>query len=446
MDIIINRGQSETMMLVEYLLLSSCYICSACLMLSFIYKAYQHQQFSFHWLFSIIYFSTFYLGFPCSMLLALLFDVTLPNYEMLLLTLLTALVSYLLYYFVYKRVNLIRQAVQKRQDFAKSEAILTASLLCMIGLFSLIAFISMNGLLIFKLEKYSQIFSSIVQGIPLKRFFYFFIAGLLVFFFLYENKKTWLAFLLIGAFFGGFAYLAVGGTRANLGLAIVLFLLLGLYKGYLSYKWLLFIGASMIGLMFLLALARYNLNVSGREAFFTFLYLTRDTFSPWENVALLFIHPLEYQGLMPIVRDFYVYLPNWLWADKPDQIVNTATYFTHQVLGNASALVISPTLLGSFYIMGGFTMIAIGMALTGLIIKLFDQLLAYAKQHIKHSSSAILQAYCFANLFNLIVLVRDGFDAFCSRLVFFSLIFGCCWLVARAIDHIIINKHVVKEK
>ncbi|MDI8993059.1 WzyE family oligosaccharide polymerase, partial [Salmonella enterica subsp. enterica serovar Anatum] len=39
--------------------------------------------------------------------------------------------------------------------------------------------------------------------------------------------------------------------------------------------------------MFWLALKRYGLNVSGDEAFYTFLYLTRDTFSPWENLALL---------------------------------------------------------------------------------------------------------------------------------------------------------------
>ena len=45
----------------------------------------------------------------------------------------------------------------------------------------------------------------------------------------------------------------------------------------------------MLGIvgMFWLALKRYGMNVSGDEAFYTFLYLTRDTFSPWENLALL---------------------------------------------------------------------------------------------------------------------------------------------------------------
>lgn len=48
-------------------------------------------------------------------------------------------------------------------------------------------------------------------------------------------------------------------------------------------------GGGVLGIvgMFWLALKRYGLNVSGDEAFYTFLYLTRDTFSPWENLALL---------------------------------------------------------------------------------------------------------------------------------------------------------------
>ncbi len=71
--------------------------------------------------------------------------------------------------------------------------------------------------------------------------------------------------------------------------------------------------------MFWLALKRYGLNVAGDEAFYTFLYLTRDTFSPWENLALLLQNydKIDFQGLAPIVRDFYVFIPSWLWPDRP---------------------------------------------------------------------------------------------------------------------------------
>ncbi len=88
--------------------------------------------------------------------------------------------------------------------------------------------------------------------------------------------------------------------------------------------------------MFWLALKRYGLNVSGDEAFYTFLYLTRDTFSPWENLALLLQNygNIEFQGLAPIVRDFYVFIPSWVWPDRPHIVLNTANYFTWEVLNN----------------------------------------------------------------------------------------------------------------
>lgn len=422
------------MMIMEYSLLSGFYMLSAWLMLALCYIAYKRTPFSFHLLFSLIYFITFYLGFPLSLILALSFDVVLPNIESLVLTLSSALLGYLIYYVIY-HVSLLsgtytrQQAVEFSWKFAKFEAKMTACLLAGIAIVSLITFISMNGFLLFKLTQYSQIFSAAV-GVALKRFFYFFIPALLIVFFLYNNKKAWISFLICGVGFGLLSYLAVGGTRANIALAFVLFFFIGIYKRYLSFKWLVVAGVAMIGAMFILALVRYDLNVSGKEALFAFLYLTRDTFSPWENVALILEKPIEYQGLMPIIRDFYVYIPKGLWLDRPDYILNTANYFTWEILGNFSGLAISPTLLGSFYIMGGFPMIGLGMALIGLLINGFDRFLEYGRTHINGSSSAIIQAYCFANSFNIIVLVREGVDAFFSRLSFFSAIFVLCWAIA----------------
>ncbi|WP_262202707.1 WzyE family oligosaccharide polymerase, partial [Escherichia coli] len=88
--------------------------------------------------------------------------------------------------------------------------------------------------------------------------------------------------------------------------------------------------------------------------FYTFLYLTRDTFSPWENLALLLqnYHNIEFQGLAPIVRDFYVFIPTWLWPGRPSIVLNSANYFTWEVLNNHSGLAISPTLIGSLVVMG----------------------------------------------------------------------------------------------
>ncbi|MGK4733916.1 WzyE family oligosaccharide polymerase, partial [Salmonella enterica] len=74
------------------------------------------------------------------------------------------------------------------------------------------------------------------------------------------------------------------------------------FRGLFSL-WML-AAAGVVGFvgMFWLALKLYGLNVSGDEAFYTFLYLPRDTFSPWENLALLLhnYHNIDFQGLAPI--------------------------------------------------------------------------------------------------------------------------------------------------
>ena len=185
--------------------------------------------------------------------------------------------------------------------------------------------------------------------------------------------------------------------------------------------------------MFWLALKRYGMNVAGDEAFYTFLYLTRDTFSPWENLALLLQNydKIDFQGLAPIVRDFYVFIPSWLWPDRPGVVVNTANYFTWEVLNNHSGLAISPTLIGSLVVMGGGWFILPGACVVGLIIKWFDWLYVRGNEETNRYKAAILHSFCFGAIFNMIVLAREGLDSFVSRVVFFMVVFGICLLLAK---------------
>lgn len=406
------------------------YVIAISVLVWIIQRDYRQQGFSFHLLFSGIYLITFFGGFPFSMTMAELFEYRLPVVSMLWNVLAIALGGYLIYYVSYLYIGRNKQVPRYAVE-VKSLANLTAWILMMISILSLLGFMLLNqGLLLFKLEKYSHIFSAQVSGVALKRFFYFLLPALLIWFFLKPTKESWWLFLVAGMTFGVLSYLAVGGTRANLALAFVMFMLLGYLRRFLSFKWLVRAGLLTVIAMFLLALWRYRLNVQGSEAFYTFLYLTRDTFSPWENVAKIMDAEIEFQGLMPIVRDFYVYIPQSLWEERPDIVWNTANYFTKSVLGNFSGLAMSPTLLGSFYIMGGMPMIAIGMAVVGGLIRIFDNFFSYGK------NSAVIQSYCLANLFNLIVLIREGIDAFISRFCFFSVIFVFAYIVAYLINRV----------
>lgn len=397
---------------------------------------FRRVSFNFNVFFSLLFLLTFFFGFPLTSVLVFRFNVGVAPPDILMQTLLAATCFYGIYYVTYKtRLRTSSSLTPRRPLFTinRVEAHLTWVILMVIALVSVGIFFMHNGFLLFRLHSYSQIFSSEVSGVALKRFFYFFIPAMLVVYFLRQNAQTWLFFLVSTVAFGLLTYMIVGGTRANIIIAFAIFLFIGIIRGWISL-WML-AAAGVLGIvgMFWLALKRYGLDVRGDEAFYTFLYLTRDTFSPWENLALLLQNydKIEFQGLAPIVRDFYVFIPTWLWPSRPGIVLNTANYFTWEVLNNHSGLAISPTLIGSLVVMGGAWFIPLGAAAVGLIIKWFDWVYNLGNRETNRYKAAILHSFCFGAIFNMIVLAREGLDAFASRVVFFLAVFAFCLLAAK---------------
>ena len=436
--------------------LSLVYFFSVVFVLFLTYKEFRRVRFNFNVFFSLLFLLTFYFGFPLTCMLVFRFDVTIVPVEYLLYAQLSATAFYAIYYVTYKtRLRPVQKVNVERSMFSvnRVEAHLTWILLALIAIGTVGVFFMNNGFLLFKLHSYSQIFSSDVSGVALKRFFYFFIPAMLVVYFLKKDQRAWLFFLVSTVAFGVLTYVIVGGTRANIIIAFALFLFIGIVRGWITL-WML-VAAGVLGIvgMFWLALKRYGMNVSGDEAFYTFLYLTRDTFSPWENLGLLLQNydKIEFQGLAPIIRDFYVFIPSWMWPGRPDQVFNTANYFTWEVLNNHSGLAISPTLIGSLVVMGGVAFIPLGAVAVGMIIKWFDWLYEKGKREPNRYKAAVMQAFCFGAVFNIIVLAREGVDSFVSRVVFFCLIFGLCLLLAKLLYWLfdsagLIRQHVRRNR
>ncbi|QKJ49624.1 O-antigen assembly polymerase [Proteus vulgaris] len=411
------------------------YFISLSFILLLTYQEFRRVRFNFNVFFSMLYLLTFYFGFPLTCMLVFQFDVAVVPVDSLLYALLASTCFYAIYYVTYK-VRLRKPvSYSSRSLFTMNrvETNLTWILLALIAFVTVGIFFLQNGFLLFKLKTYSQIFSSQVSGVALKRFFYFFIPAMLVVYFLKPTQQRWIFFLCATVGFGILTYIIVGGTRANIIIAFALFLFIGIVRGWITLWMLVAAGVMSIVGMFWLALKRYGLDVSGAEAFYTFLYLTRDTFSPWENLALLLDNydKIEFQGLAPIIRDFYVFIPSWVWPERPDVVLNSANYFTWEVLNYHAGLAISPTLIGSLVVMGGVVFIPLGAIVVGLIIKWFDWLYQQGLSESNRYKSAILQAFCFGAIFNMIVLAREGVDSFVSRVVFFCLIFGLCLVVAK---------------
>ncbi|EHD19715.1 MULTISPECIES: ECA oligosaccharide polymerase [Brenneria] len=426
------------------------YLMAIIFILTLTWQEFRRVRFNFNVLFSLLYLLTFYFGFPFTCLLAFRFGVEVVPVEYLLQALLASTAFYAIYYVSYK-TRLRPNTLSTRPPLFtmnRVETNLTWILLALIAAATVGLFFLNNGFLLFKLRSYSQIFSSEVSGVALKRFFYFFIPAMLVVYFLRQTPRAWLLFLIGTVAFGMLTYVIVGGTRANVIIAFALFLFIGIVRGWISLWMLAAAGVFGVVGMFWLALKRYGMDVSGDEALYTFLYLTRDTFSPWENLALLLQNydKIEFQGLAPIVRDFYVFIPSWLWPDRPNLVLNSANYFTWEVLNNHSGLAISPTLLGSLVIMGGVLFIPLGAIAVGLIIKWFDWVYELGKNDANRYKAAILQAFCFGAVFNIIVLAREGVDAFVSRVVFFCLIFGLCLLMAKLLYWLLESAGLIRQR
>lgn len=374
---------------------------------------FRRVRFNFNVFFSLLFLLTFFFGFPLTSILVFRFDVSVAPPEILLQTLLIAVCFYAVYYVTYKtRLRSASREVAHRPLFTMNrvETHLAWGILMGLALLCVGIFFAHNGFLLFKLNSYSQIFSAEVSGVALKRFFYFFIPAMLVVYFLRQDYKAWIFFLVSTVAFGLLTYAIVGGTRANIIIAFAIFLFIGIIRGWISL-WML-AAAGVLGIvgMFWLALKRYGMNVSGDEAFYTFLYLTRDTFSPWENLALLLQNydKIDFQGLAPMIRDFYVFIPSWMWHGRPTMVLNTANYFTWEVLNNHSGLAISPTLIGSLVVMGGVWFVPLGAVAVGLIIKWFDWLYELGNRESNRYKAAILHSFCFGAIFNMIVLAREG--------------------------------------
>ncbi len=202
------------------------------------------------------------------------FDVSVAPPEILLQTLLIAVCFYAVYYVTYKtRLRSASREVAHRPLFTMNrvETHLAWGILMGLALLCVGIFFAHNGFLLFKLNSYSQIFSAEVSGVALKRFFYFFIPAMLVVYFLRQDYKAWIFFLVSTVAFGLLTYAIVGGTRANIIIAFAIFLFIGIIRGWISL-WML-AAAGVLGIvgMFWLALKRYGMNVSGDEAF---LYLS----------------------------------------------------------------------------------------------------------------------------------------------------------------------------
>lgn len=376
-------------------------------------------------LFTFLVFVVLLLGPAMTFILNVYFDVPISDGEHIFKALLYIFLFFV-FYFLTCIVLPSRVILHKTFIIHTLEVKIMGWVLMCIGVGSLVLFVSLNGFLFFIIENYDDVFSDIIKISWIRKFFYFFYPAAIIFYFL--SKRTFRSiniFLVFSLVFGILSFLAVGGSRANIAIAVMLYLIIGIYEKHIKLRYAFISLPILMSLMSILALVRYGFYPE--SIVLNIISLAKGTFSPWENIVKIVSaeSEIEYQWLWPFIRDFYQYFPKSLWLESTDAIWNTGNYLTKIIMGYSDSLIFSPTVIGSLVIIAGVYGVIIGACVIAIVLWFLDILFFNASRHVRSNGSqycfgSILLTYCFCITFYVIGLTRDGVDGFFSRVTFFT--------------------------
>lgn len=156
-------------------------------------------------------------------------------------------------------------------------------------------------------------------------------------------------------FFGLCYFVVIGGSRNVFASAILIYLIIGYFKGFLSRKAILVFGFCAFLLLNFLILFRYNVSLSDmniKEAVAIFISYFSDSISPLNYQVESVNFVMNSSAHIPhgwdlFFNQFLALIPRALWNDKPIVMMNSSYYFTQYILGFSGNLNMASTMLSS---------------------------------------------------------------------------------------------------
>lgn len=166
---------------------------------------------------------------------------------------------------------------------------------------------------------------------------------------------------------------------------------------------------SVVGLLLIniVALFRYYDSFAGAglgELGTLVLYFVYDGVVPYDafHKIVLYIDSSSFEVRGEIIlNQFGTLIPRFIWESKPSVLLNGGNFYSQVILGRESVVTYSPTFLGELFLIGGWVSCLIGSFFAGILLKVFDNIVAQKKGLI----FIILFSYSFLLIFNL---YREG--------------------------------------
>ncbi|KNH10003.1 putative ECA polymerase [Candidatus Burkholderia brachyanthoides] len=135
-----------------------------------------------------------------------------------------------------------------------------------------------------------------------------------------------------------------------------------------------------------------------------------------------------------LINQLLTPVPRFIWSDKPLIVMNAGNFYTQAVLRRTESITYSPTLLGELYLLGGTTACAIGSFISGLVLRLFDELIIRSR---KKMFVAFTFSFSFVLVFNL---YREGIEVLITKFVLYGTVVAVMSLVARGLSGTLITR------
>jgi enterobacterial common antigen polymerase len=398
-------------------------------LLSIIIIQNKDRFFSFYNFFIIWFVAVMLIGVPITYLLETYFISSSVNTELLFYTQLYSflfIVIFILFYklpFKYPRVILF--PVIKYSEMQVLSFLFTG-----ISFLAILYFLSQNGLLLLDSTSYEERYETNLGLGILTRFFPFFIAGTTISFILKPTYRNWIFNLLIGIFLGVLTYIVMGGYRQILAIHIFVFLILAYHYSYIKLFTIIKFGILAIPLLMFMALFRYGID-SSSDLSFNLLVFTRDSFAPYNsftNIIEYYKNTSEdFQGLSIVLNEFSSLIPRSIWVDKPELVLNAGNFYTQEILKYNAGLTISPTILGSLFLISGDYGVILGSIFLAVMLRWFDKkvyrsVIVFSKNNREFNLS-LYSIFYYYIIFYTFTIAREGIEVFLQRTIMAYIIF-----------------------
>ena len=294
---------------------------------------------------------------------------------------------------------------------------------------SILGYVALNGFS-FSAGNYGHRLASNAGNGIFIIFFFLFIPVAYVFMLRMRNSIGLLLSISFCLFCGMLVYFTLGGSRNILAAGVVGVLVISQRLEVISMKSIMLMAVVLILLVNYLAFVRYGLSLDDNILALGFRFLI-DSLSPYDsfnNIVSYFESSDEFfKGFEFIPAQFNPLIPRFLWPDKPVVPVTNAYFYTESILGiTKGSYIISPTLLGGLYIMGGGIAVFIGSLCLSFFIFFLEKGL--------FSKSPFWVLFSYTLLPFTFFMVRESIELFISKSIMIFCTFLAAWICAVVIN------------